>query len=261
MSTLIRFIQEIRSNKDLIKYLTFFDLKTNVSRTYLGILWWIIDPLLYMSIYYLLVHVILGRGGPDYPIILFTALIPLKWTTACLVDATTSISGKGRIIKQIYVPKTVFIIVRLLVNTAKFMISSVVLILFLMFYGVSLTGFALYYPLIVLIHAFALIPLMVLFSHLGIYLKDIKNLMQYVARMLLYLSPVLFTLDTVPEKLAKFFYLNPLTSFIESYRAILINGTEPLWIPLIIIIGVSIAVLIISLRLLFKYENQYAKVI
>lgn len=261
MNVFKKFWQEIVDNKDLIRYLTFFDLKSNIARTYLGILWWILDPLFYMLIFYLLVHVILGRGGPDYPIILFTALIPLKWTTACLVDSTTAISGKGRIIKQIYVPKIVFILIRLMVNTFKFLISSIVLIIFLLFYGVSLNSMMLYFPLIVVLHALILLPAMILFAHLGIYLKDIKNFMQYIARMLLYLSPVMFTLDSVPEKLVGFFYLNPMTTFIETYRNIFIYGEAPLWLPIIAILILAIILLYLSLKLLFKYENEYAKVI
>ena len=261
MDVIKKFFNEIFENKDLIRYLTVFDLKSKVARTYLGILWWILDPLLYMAIFYLLVHVIMGRGGPDYPIILFTALIPLKWTTACLVDATTAISGKGRIIKQIYVPKIVFVLIRLLVNTFKFAISAVVLILFLFFYGVPFHAAMLYFPVIVIVQALVLLPVMVLFAHLGIYFKDIKNFMQYVARMLLYLSPVLFTIDSVPEKLAKIFYLNPMTTFIESYRNVLIYGTEPMWGALGVIVIVAVVILFFAMRLLFKYENEYAKVI
>ncbi|MBN8193760.1 ABC transporter permease [Bacillus sp. NTK074B] len=255
-----KFYHEVKDNFDLIRYLTVFDLKTNVSRTYLGFLWWILDPLLYMSIFYILVHVILGRGGPDYPIILFTALIPLKWTTSCLVDGTSSISGKGRIIKQIYVPKIVFIIVRLLVNTVKFSISSVVLVLFLYFYGVEVGITYLYFPLIILVQAFVIFPFMILFAHLGIYIKDVKNMMQYIARILMYISPVLFTLDTVPKHLVDYFYINPLTTFIESYRNILIHGDAPLWTPMFLIVVFSVILLNVSLHLLFKYENQYAKV-
>jgi len=260
MNVLKKFFNEIFENRDLIRYLTVFDLKSKVARTYLGILWWVLDPLLYMAIFYLLVHVILGRGGPDYPIILFTALIPLKWTTACLVDATTAISGKGRIIKQIYVPKIVFVVIRLLVNTFKFAISAVVLFLFLTFYGVPFHASMLYFPIIVLVHALVLLPVMVMFAHLGIYFKDIKNFMQYVARMLLYLSPVMFTLDTVPKQFVSIFFLNPMTTFIESYRNVLIHGTEPMWGPLGIIVLVAMVVLFFALRLLFKYENEYAKV-
>ncbi len=260
MNVLKKFLTELLSNKDLIRYLTVFDLKSKVARTYLGILWWVLDPLLYMAIFYLLIHVILGRGGPDYPIILFTALIPLKWTTACLVDATTAISGKGRIIKQIYVPKIVFVVIRLLVNTFKFGISAVVLVLFLYFYGVPLHASMVYFPIVVLVHALVLLPVMVMFAHLGIYFKDIRNFMQYVARMLLYLSPVLFTIDSVPDKFVEIFYLNPMTTFIESYRNVLIYGTEPMWGPLGVIVLVAFVILFFALRLLFKYENEYAKV-
>jgi len=261
MFVLQKFIYTVRSHSDLIKYLTLFELKSNVSRTYMGFLWWIIDPLLYMLIYYLLIGVILDRGGPNYLVILFTGLIPLKWTTACLVDSTTSIVGKANIIRQIYVPKIVFILVRLLVNSIKYGISSVVLILFLMFYGIDFGFNVLLYPILVLVHALLLLPFMIILAHMGVYFRDIKNLMQYVARMLLYLSPVLYTLEDLPKKLVTLFYFNPFTIVIESYRKILLYNEQPFWLYVGLLIIVSITIFYFSLKLLYKFENEYAKVI
>jgi len=261
MAVFKNLINVIKENKDLIKYLTFFELKSNVARTYLGFLWWIIDPLLYMMIYYLLVVVILGRGGPDYLLILFTGLIPLKWTTACLVDSTSSIIGKTNIIKQIYVPKIVFVLVRLSVNSIKFLFSSIILMLFLFIYGIDFSWMFLLYPLIVVIQAFIIFPLMIIFAHLGVYLRDVKNLMQYIARLLLYVSPVLYTISDVPNQLKGIFYLNPFTTVIESYRSILLYNIQPLWFLLLCLIVISSILLYISLKVMFKYENEYAKVI
>jgi ABC-type polysaccharide/polyol phosphate export permease len=261
MTVFAKFIRVIKENKDLIRYLTFFDLKSNVARTYMGFLWWIIDPLLYMMIYYLLVVVILNRGGDDYPVILFTGLIPLKFTTACLVDATSSIVGRSNIIKQIYVPKIVFILVRLCVNSIKFLLGSVVLVLFLFFYGIDFNWTCLIYPVIGIVHTFVLLPFMILFAHVGVYLRDIKNLMQYVARVLLYVSPVLYTISDVPKKLITLFYINPFTTIIESYRNILLTQSQPLWLLLACLIVISFILLYISLKVMFKYENDYAKVI
>ncbi|KZN98034.1 MULTISPECIES: ABC transporter permease [Aeribacillus] len=261
MTVFAKFIRSIKEHKDLIRYLTFFDLKSNVARTYMGFLWWIIDPILYMMIYYLLVVVILGRGGPHYLVILFTGLIPLKFTTACLVDSTSSIVGKASIIKQIYVPKIVFILVRLCVNSIKFLLSSIVLMLFLVVYGIDFEWTYLLYPLIAVIHAIILLPLMILFAHVGVYLRDIKNLMQYIARVLLYVSPVLFTISDVPKRLIALFYLNPFTTVIESYRNILLHHSQPLWLLLGGLIVISFILLYFALKILFKYENEYAKVI
>ena len=261
-----KLFKDLLEHKDLIYYLTRSNLKANTARTYMGFLWWILDPILYMAVFYLLVQVILQRGGEHYAVFLFVALIPLKWTISCLVDSTTAISSKSSIIQQIYVPKIVFVTVRLMINTFKFCIGSVMLFLFLWVYGIPVTLYFNYYLPIAAVHALFLLGCMLILAHVGVYLKDIKNMMQYIARMLFYLSPVLYTIEDVlrrtgSETLVRFLYLNPLTSLIESYRNVLLLHQPPLWIYLAVISCISALLLYIGLKILYKYENQYAKVI
>jgi lipopolysaccharide transport system permease protein/teichoic acid transport system permease protein len=261
MFILRKLIHDIKQHKDLIYYLTVSELKSNTARTYLGLLWWILDPVLYMLVFYLLVQVILERGGEGYAVFLFVALIPLKWTTSCLVDGTKAIIANQRIIQQVYVPKIVFILSSLMVNTFKFMIGSVVMVIFILASGIRLGPESLYYLLIVPVQLILLLAGMVFLAHLGVYVRDIRNAIQYVARMLFFLSPVLFTMDQVPETLAPLLYLNPMTSLIVSYRLILLEHGEPLFSHLLIMVLISIVLLYLALKLLFRYEKEYAKVI
>ncbi|MGG4491624.1 ABC transporter permease [Metabacillus idriensis] len=254
-------LKAIKNNKDLIYHLTASDFKANNSRTYFGFLWWILDPVFYMAIFYLLVVVILDRGGENYAVIIFTGLIPLKFVTAALVDGTNAISSKGNILQQVYVPKIIFIIVRLLVNCIKFIISAVVLILFLAIYGIDFSWNILYFPFIFLINAFCLLGVMIFLAHLGVFIRDVKNMMQYISRVLMYLSPVLFEMKDVPASLVPYLYLNPFTTFLESYRDVLIYGRPPEFLPMLILTILSLAILYLGIRLLNKNEKEYAKVI
>ncbi len=256
-----KLLNDWRNNKDLLYHLTVSELKSNTARTYLGTLWWIVDPILYMAIYYFLVGIVLDRGGDDYAVYLFTGLIPLKWATACMVDATTAISSKARILQQVYVPKLTFILVRLGVNTFKFLVSSVIMVLFLYFSGVELTVNALNFFILIVLNLLLLLPIMIIMAHIGVYLKDIKNMMQYISRTLLYLSPVLFRMESVPENIRGLLYLNPFTDFLVSYRSIFLYKGQPLWDNLFIILAISLVLLFIGLRILNKYDKQYAKVI
>ncbi|MED1603611.1 ABC transporter permease [Alkalihalophilus marmarensis] len=260
MNHLSRFIKDIINHRDLIRYLTIADFKANSARTYFGLVWWIVDPLLYMLIFYLLVQVILQRGGEDYAVFLFVALIPLKWTISCIVDGTNSITSKKGIIEQIYVPKTVLILVRFLINTIKFFIGVAVLLAFLFVYGIEFTPYMFYFIPIMMIHLVFLIAVMIILAHVGVYLRDIRNMMQYIARTLFYLSPVMYELSRVPEHLQTWLYLNPLTSLITGYRNAMLYAEPINWQPLLILLGASILLLFFSLSVLYKYEKTYAKV-
>ncbi len=102
-------ITETLSRRRLIAYLVRADLKKSGADTLLGNLWWIVDPLLQMLIYYVLVGVILKRGAgtPDYPLFIFTAILPWKWFTEATQGGVNSVTGAERLIKQIYFPKLV----------------------------------------------------------------------------------------------------------------------------------------------------------
>ncbi|WP_054637673.1 ABC transporter permease [Thalassobacillus sp. C254] len=261
MFILKKYFRDIKESKDLIWYLTISDFKSQSARTYIGFIWWILDPILYMMIFYFLVQVILQRGGEDYAVFLFVGLIPLKWTMACLVDSTTAISSKVRILQQIYVPKIVFITVRLCTNTLKFLVSSVMMFLFLLVYGVDVTTLAFYYFLIAFIQMLLLLGFMMILAHVGVFFRDIKNMMQYITRTLFYLSPVLYTLDRVPENVMPFLYVNPLTTFIVSYRNVFLYEELPMFSFMLMWLGVAIILIYIGGKILHRFENQYAKVI
>lgn len=252
---------ELKKHKDLMWHLTLSDFKTNTSRTYLGFLWWIIDPILYMGIFYVLVQVILQRGGPDYSVYLFTGLIPLKWVTACLVDSTNAIASNGRIIQQVYIPKLVFIMVRLFVNTFKFLISAAMLLLFLVLYGINFDFNIFFLPIIILINVVFLLSIMIYLAHIGVFIRDVRNMMQYISRILLYLSPVLFKMSSVPKEMVPLLYLNPLTTLLNSYRNVLLNHQGPEWLNLFILLIISIVIFFIGIRIIIKNEKEYAKVI
>jgi ABC-type polysaccharide/polyol phosphate export permease len=255
------FLKNVIHYRDLIGHLVFFDLKSNVARTYFGIIWWIIDPILYMLVFYFLIEIILHRGGPNYSAFLFTALIPLKWTMSSLVDSTSTITSKVSILNQIYVPKYIFVITSLGINTVKFSIGLVLLLLFLWFYGINFSMYILYLPLIIVIHGLFIFGTMLIFAHMGIYFNDLKNMMQYFTRMLYYLSPVLFSMDSLPKKLSMLLYLNPLTTLFESYRNIFMYNEPPQFIGLFCLLIIAVIMIIVGISIMEKYDKRYIKVI
>lgn len=256
-----KLLNDLRSRKDLIYYYAIYDLKSNTARTFFGFLWWIIDPIIYMGMFYLLVQVILGRGGPDYGIFLFVALIPLKWTISTLVEGTSAITSKASLLQQIYVPKITFVVISVLKNLFKFIIGLIALFIFLLIYKVEFSLYMLEVIVVIASHFLFLLSLSTISAHFGVYFRDLRNLMQYICRAMYYLSPVMFRVDNLTPELQRWIFLNPLTVFMESYRNVLLYQRHPIWLGLLIISIISIILLYIGLKLLFKYDKEYAKVV
>ena len=88
-------IDDVRSRRRLVRYLVVADMRKRGADTLLGNLWWVIDPLLQMVVYVVLVTLIArGHGIDDYPLFIFAAILPWKWFTASVGDATTSVAHR-----------------------------------------------------------------------------------------------------------------------------------------------------------------------
>ncbi|MEJ7696337.1 MAG: hypothetical protein WKF78_06920 [Candidatus Limnocylindrales bacterium] len=106
-----RLIQEgladIVSRRRLVRYLVQADMRKRGADTILGNFWWVLDPLLQMLVYVIFVTIIVSRQTPDYPLFIFAAILPWKWFTTSVVDATSAVASQDRLIKQIQFPKLV----------------------------------------------------------------------------------------------------------------------------------------------------------
>ena len=100
-------IADIRSRRRLVSYLVQADVRKRGADTLLGNIWWVLDPLLQMAVYAIFVTIIVSKQLEDYPLFIFAAILPWKWFTSTMTDATSSIVGKERLIKQIQFPKIV----------------------------------------------------------------------------------------------------------------------------------------------------------
>ena len=99
--------RDVFGRRRLIRYLVGAELKRTHADTAFGQVWWILDPLLQMSVYFILFAVMLNTKIPDYPLFLFAAILPWKWFSTTLNEATLSITGHQQLIRQVQFPKLV----------------------------------------------------------------------------------------------------------------------------------------------------------
>src|SRR5690625_4587467 len=131
-----QYIEDIKKRKDLLFYLVKSGLKAEHRNSYLGYFWWLLDPLLNIAVYYFLVVIILGRGGPDYPVFLVIGLIVWRWISSSINTSANSVLRYSSIINQIALPKMVFPVSFTISQLVNFLFGLVVIALFLTFFGV-----------------------------------------------------------------------------------------------------------------------------
>jgi ABC-type polysaccharide/polyol phosphate export permease len=261
-------IAETLSRRRLIAYLVRADLKKKGADTLLGNVWWVLDPLLQMLVYVVLVSVILDRGGPEYPLFIFCAILPWKWFQATVSDGTTAVTAQERLIKQIQFPKLVLPVGVVIAGVVNFAFGLIPLFgLVILFYLNHLTVWVLLIPVVAVVPLVFSLAVAILLSAINVFYRDIGNLTRHLLRFWFYLSPALYGPETVAKLAGEHnivgtvFNLNPWTHIFGAYRSLIYDGRAPDWSGLVIVLVGSVVLLVASILLFKRVEPSFAKVL
>jgi lipopolysaccharide transport system permease protein len=256
--------RDIAGRQRLIRYLVGADLKRTHADTAFGQLWWIFDPLLQMAVYVILIQVILHRKTPDYPLFIFAAILPWKWFSTTLNDATNSVVNRQALIRQIQFPKVVLPVAAITAGTLSFFIGLIALAIVYLFYHDRLSAWILLIPVIAAVQYVFTLALGVLLAGVNAFYRDVQNVLRHLLRLWFYLSPALYTLPEATSggnPLRHLLVLNPFAPLFESYRAVIYSKTAPDWTGLLIVLVVSLVLLGMSLAFFKRVEPAFARIL
>ena len=261
-------IHDSINRRRLIRYLVQADLKKKGADTLLGNIWWIVDPLLQMFVYVVLVTLIFQRKQPDYPLFIFSAILPWKWFRTAVDDGTTSVVSSERLIKQIQFPKLVLPIASAVSGIANFAFGLIPLtVLMVLFYPDRISIWLLTIPIIAFVQLLFTLPVVIAVSSSNVFYRDIGNLARHVLRIWFYLSPALYgaelirRLTTELPIVGTLMLLNPFTTLFTSYRAAIYDGRAPDWVALAIVGLASLVLLVLATWYFKRVEPAFAKVL
>ncbi len=257
-------VRDIWSRRRLARYLVQADLHKHGADTLLGNIWWFLDPLLQMVVYVILVSVIFNRGGPDYPLFIFAAILPWKWFSSSINDAITSVTTRERIIKQVSFPKIVLPVASTVSGIASFAFGLVPLVgLMLLFYADRLSPYLLLIPVIAVVQFVFTLACAIFVSAANVFFRDIGNVARHILPdLVLPLSGAL--LGRGPEQQPgppAAHAAQPWAVLFESYRAVIYDGTWPDWVPLFGLLLVSIVLFGLTTIFFKRLEPSFAKVL
>ena len=246
---------------DLVLYKTYADLRAEAEKTYINYLWWVIDPLLTMLVFYVVFGLIFERGGEGFVPFLLTGLVVWMWYRQSISHAGNAImTGKG-LMNQVHVPKLVFPTVTLLTDLTKFGFVFALLLIFLWVsgYGVGIAYLGL--PVLLIVQFLLCAALAYLLAALVPYLPDFKLLVDHLLHLQFFLSGIFFAAERIPEPYQFWFYLNPMASLIQDYRDVLLHNAWPHWERLSAIAALSLVVLALAVTLIRRLDRDYPRVV
>ncbi len=246
---------------DLVVYKTYADLRAEAAKTYINYLWWIIDPILSMSVFYLVFGVMLQGGTEGFVAFLLSGLVIWNWYRQSISNAGGAIlTGQG-LMGQVHVPKLVFPATTLLTDLTKFALVFVLLLVFLWLSGYPVGIAYLALPVLLLVQFLLIAAFACLLAALVPYLPDLRFLADNLLNLQFFVSGVFFLAKDVPPEYHGWFYLNPMAGLIEDFRGLLLHGDWPHWGRLgWVAIGASL-LLVLAIGMIRRFDRDYPRLV
>jgi len=189
-------------------------------------MWLVINPLFLGSVYFVLVS-ILSRGansGTDYMAHLLAGLFAFHFFSQSMMTGSKSVLGVGKLVINRSFPRLILPISSVLIALYRFLPSMVVYIFFHLATKQPISPNQLYaIPAFLMIFMFS-IGVATLFATMQVYFRDFKSFLPYVSRILLYITPVLYYADAIPQKMEFLKYVNPLFGLFGAWGDALVRG-------------------------------------
>ena len=256
-----KYIHELLKRKDLLIYLVISGLKAQYRNTFLGYSWWILDPLLMGIVYYFVRIVIFGMKGENIGAFLIIGLLGWKWIASSISSSSKSISGKAKIITQVYLPKVLFPLGTSMAQLFNFTFGLVTIAVAIAFYRIVPGIELLWLPVIMIIQFIFLSAISLVIGYYSVFVRDIENVLTHLMRFWFYGTPVIWEADRIPERYSWIIDVNPAAILLNSYRNIFMYGEQPELDKLFIIGFFSVVVLIYMLYFYSLNEHKIIKVL
>ena len=256
-------LRELWQYRELLFFLIWRDVQVRYRQTALGIGWAILQPLLTMAIF----SVVFGRlanlpsDGLPYPIFCFAALLPWQLFSGALTRAGTSLVSSSNLLTKVYFPRLIIPISAVAAGLVDFAIALGVLVVLMLFYGLTPGAAILWIPLLVLFALAAALAVGLWLSALNVKYRDVQHLIPFLVMAWMYASPVAYSASLIPAGKWRMLYaLNPMTGVIQGFRWALAGGKAP--DPSIFVsAGVVIVLLIGGLFYFRRMERVFADIV
>lgn len=221
-------IREIWQYRQMIFSLVKRELRGRYKGSFLGFLWTFLNPLLQLVVYTIVFSVIMRAGIEDYYLFLFVALIPWIMFSTSVAGGCSCILNHKDMVTKIYFPREVLPIAHVTTAMVNMLYSFIVVFIVVLFAGVQVQPMALLcLPVIVVVEYILSIGMALITSSLTVFFRDLEHIMGILVMSWQFLTPVMYSVDQVPEELWPIFQFNPMTQVITAYRDILYYGTMP----------------------------------
>jgi lipopolysaccharide transport system permease protein len=198
--------------------------------------------------------------GYPYPVFVYAALLPWTFFAAAIGTSGGSLVGSSHLVSKVYFPRLIIPLSSVGAGLVDLLISTAILLLMMLWYGVGWSWNLLAAPLLLLAVIFAALGVGTLLSALTVAYRDFTHLTPFMVQIWMYITPVIFPVSLVPERWQWLLYLNPMTGLVEGFRSAFLGRPFDL-AGVGISFAIAIAVFLVGVAYFEKVERRFADII
>ena len=251
--------QKIYNYRELLKTNVKKEIRGRYKNSILGVMWSFLNPLLQLAVYSIIFGALLAGGDPTYHIYICVALIPWTYFTTAITQAAFTVIGNADIIKKVYFPREILPISVVTSGAVNFVISTIIILAFVLGSGIGLSWYLLLYPFILIIQYILLLGISFIVSSITVYFRDLEHIIGVILMAAFYGTPIVYKLEQLPANLQVIMQLNPMTHLINAYRDIFYYHQMPNMKILLLLLGISIILTIVGYFIFKKLQKGFAE--
>ena len=219
--------------RELFYFLAWRDILVRYKQTAIGIAWALIRPFLTMVVFTFVFGNLakLPSEGAPYPILVFAAMLPWQFFSNALSECSNSLITNSNLISKVYFPRLIVPASAVIVSFVDFLISGMILLALMIWYNFVPDWRILTLPLFILIAFVAAMGVGLWLAALNVEYRDFRYIVPFIVQFGLYVSPVGFSSNIVPERWRLLYSLNPMVGVIDGFRWAILGGESRLYWP------------------------------
>ena len=254
--------RELWAYRELLFVLTMRDIKVRYKQTVLGFAWAIIQPVMLMVVFAIFFGGLakMPSDGFPYPIFVYAALLPWTFFANAVTNSANSLVGSANLVSKVYFPRLIIPLSSVGSGLVDFAIAAVVLLLLMLYYGISWTPNLLMAPVLVAGAVLTALGVGTCLAALNVAYRDFRYVIPFLVQFWMFATPVVYPASLVPQEWKWVLFLNPMAGVIEGFRSAFLGRAFDV-LGLSVSLAVATILFVAGVLYFEKVERRFADII
>lgn len=258
-------LREVWQYRELLQLMVWRNTVVRYKQSVIGIGWALIKPVITMVVF----SIVFGRlaklpsEGVPYPVFTYVALLPWIYFAGCLAGTGSSFLSGAGVLSKVYFPRLILPLSSLFTGLVDFCISFAVLVVMMVWYRdqISVTWGIACLPGFLLLAMMTALAVGLWLTSFSVKYRDVQHLLPFAIQIWMYLTPVAYSAQLVPERWRLVYALNPMVGVINGFRWALLGRTQPDWPAMAMSAGVTLILLVGGLYYFRRTERTFVDIV